>query len=283
MPVSPSSAAAVREPASEAAAALPDLADLARYPIEDARGPGYARLLDRVRQDLADSGASVLERFLLPTTVERILAELEPLEPGAFVCGSPHNAYLAKPDATLPADHPRNRLVVSRKACLAHDDIPAASPLRALYAWPAPQRFIADALGYARLYAYEDPLASINVNFYGGGQELGWHFDNAAFAVTLMLRPAQRGGVFEFAPNIRDETQAGFAVLGRILEGAREQVRQLAQGPGALVLFRGARSLHRVTPSFGTRSRSIAILSYAPEPGFALTENTRLIFYGRTQ
>jgi alkylated DNA repair dioxygenase AlkB len=283
MPVSPSSVTAVREPASQVAAALPDLVDLARYPIEDSRGRGYTRLLDRVRQDLADSGASVLEQFLLPATVGRILAEVEPLEPGAFVCGSPHNAYLAKPDAGLPADHPRNRLVLSRKACLAHDEIPAASPLHALYAWPALRRFIADALGYERLYAYADPLASINVNFYGGGQELGWHFDNAAFAITLMLRPAERGGVFEFAPNIRDDTQAGFAALGRVLEGAREQVRELAQGPGALVLFRGARSLHRVTPSFGARPRSIAILSYAPEPGFTLTENARLIFYGRTQ
>jgi alkylated DNA repair dioxygenase AlkB len=278
MPVSPSSVAALRESAAGAA-----LADLARYPIEDDRAPGYARLLARVRRDLADSGASVLERFLLPATVERILAEVEPLEPGAFLCGSPHNAYLAKPDAGLPAEHPRNRLVQSRKACLAHDEIPAASPLRTLYAWPALRRFIADALGYPRLYAYEDPLASINVNFYGGGQELGWHFDNAAFAVTLMLRPAERGGVFEFAPNIREDSQAGFAAVGRILEGAREQVRELAQGAGALVLFRGARSLHRVTPSFGARSRSIAILSYALEPGITLTENTRLIFYGRTQ
>jgi alkylated DNA repair dioxygenase AlkB len=283
MPVSRSSVAAVQEPASVATAALPDLVDLVRYPIEDSRGPGYVRLLDRVRQDLADGGASVLEQFLLPATVERILAEVEPLEPAAFVCGSPHNAYLAKPDAGLPADHPRNRRVVSRKACLAHDEIPAASPLHSLYAWPALQRFIADALGYEHLYAYADPLASINVNFYGGGQELGWHFDNAAFAVTLMLRPAERGGVFEFAPNIRDDMQDGFAALGRILERAREQVRVLAQGPGTLVLFRGARSLHRVTPSFGTRSRSITILSYAPEPGFALTANARLIFYGRTQ
>jgi alkylated DNA repair dioxygenase AlkB len=276
MLASETSAATVLTPAAGGS-----FADLARYP--DADAPAYARFLAGVQQDLAESGAAVLEGFLPPTTVERILAEIDPLEAGAFVCGSPHNAYLAKPDAALPPDHPRNRTVESRKACLAHDEIPAESPLRALYVWPALHRFLAEALGYPRLYAYEDPLASINVNFYGGGQELGWHFDNAAFAITLMLRQAESGGVFEFAPHIREDSPAGFAAVGRILDGDRTEVRELAQDAGALVLFRGARSLHRVTPSFGTRSRAIAILSYAPEPGVTVTENTRLIFYGRTQ
>jgi hypothetical protein len=41
--------------------------------------------------------------------------------------------------------------------------------------------------------------------------------------------------------------------------------------------------MHRVTPSFGAKSRAIAVLSYAPEPGYMLTGNARLIFYGRTQ
>jgi hypothetical protein len=230
---------------------------------------------------LAATGASVLEKFLLPPTVQRVLEQIDPLEASAYVCGSPHNAFLAKPDPGRPADHPRNRLVESRKACLAHDEIPAASPLHALYGAPALQRFIADALGFAALYPYEDPLASININFYGGGQELGWHFDNAPFVVTLMLRRAESGGIFEFAPNIRDETERGFQSVGRILDGGRAGVRELAQGPGALVFFRGSRSMHRVTPSSGRRPRTIAILSYAREPGQMLAENVRRIFYGR--
>ncbi len=266
-----------------AAPSTADLIDLALYPIEERQGDGYRALLARVRGELADSGASVLERFLLPPTVRRILDQIDPLESGAYVCGSPHNAFLAKPDHDRPADHPRNRLVHSRKACLAHDEIPAASPLHALYGAPALQRFIAEALGFEALYPYEDPLASININFYGAGQELGWHFDNAPFVVTLMLRQAESGGIFEFAPNIRDETEPGFWTVGRILEGGREGVRELAQGPGALVFFRGSRSMHRVTPSFGRQPRTIAILSYAPKPGQMLAENVLQIFYGRTR
>jgi alkylated DNA repair dioxygenase AlkB len=263
------------------AASTANLIDLARYPIEDRKGAAYRSLLARVQDDLAASGACVLEQFLQPATVRRILEQIDPLAAGAYVCGSPHNVFLAKSDPYLPPDHPRNRLVESRKACLAHDEIPAASPLHAIYGAPSLRGFIADALGFEALYPYEDPLASININFYGAGQELGWHFDNAPFVVTLMLRQAESGGVFEFAPNIRDESESGFRTVGRILAGNRKSVRELAQGPGALVFFRGSRSMHRVTPSFGRQPRTIAILSYAPEPGQMLAENVRQIFYGR--
>ncbi len=52
-------------------------------------------------------------------------------------------------------------------------------------------------------------------------------------------------------------------------------------GPGALVLFRGRRALHRVTPVEGVRPRIIAVLSYDPEPGKRLTPHTQRLFYGR--
>jgi len=121
------------------------------------------------------------------------------------------------------------------------------------------------------------------VNFYGENQELGWHFDNAKFAVTLMLRQADAGGAFEFAPNIREESDKGFARVARILDGDPAEVRELRQDPGALVLFKGSRSLHRVAPCFGDSPRTIAVLSYVSEPGQGLKEHTRLLFYGRQQ
>jgi len=35
------------------------------------------------------------------------------------------------------------------------------------------------------LYKYDDNLSSINIHFAKTGQELGWHFDNSSFAITL--------------------------------------------------------------------------------------------------
>ncbi|MGF1608219.1 MAG: hypothetical protein ACFCUQ_02405 [Kiloniellales bacterium] len=52
-------------------------------------------------------------------------------------------------------------------------------------------------------------------------------------------------------------------------------------GEGALVLFRGRHSLHRVTPVEGARPRLVAVLSYDSEPGVMLTEYNRKLFYGR--
>ena len=255
--------------------------DLARYPIHDRTGPAFNALLETVWRDLSATGASVLEGFLRPAAVGETLAQVDPLQPNAFVCSQPHNVYLIPDDPAFPAQHARNRRVRSVKALLADDEIPAGSPLRDVYEDEDFRAFLRTALHIEALYPFTDNLASVNVNFYGENQELGWHFDNSIFTVTLMLRQAETGGLFEFAPNIRQEGPAGFDSVGRILDGDHGKVQELKQDPGALVLFKGSRSLHRVTPSFGAEPRTIAVLSYASEPNYSLKEHTRRIFYGR--
>jgi len=257
--------------------------DLARYPIHEKGSAAFTTLLQTVKRDLAASGASVLDGFMRPASVAQTLAEVDPLASGAFVCRQPHNVFLVPDDLAHDPDHPRNRQVRSEKAILADDEIPASSPLRDIYDSADFRAFLRAALGVDALFPFADSLGSVNVNFYGQGQELGWHFDNSVFTVTLMLRQAERGGLFEFAPDIRQEGAAGFDPVRKILDGDNAAVRELKQDAGALVLFKGSRSLHRVTPAFGARPRTIAILSYAPVPDYSLKEHTRRIFYGRTQ
>jgi hypothetical protein len=261
--------------------ALARAVDLDRYPIHAKNDPAFGKLLVGVWLDLAATGACVLEGFMRPAAVAKTLAQVDPLSPSAFVCSQPHNVYLIPDDPQFASDHARNRRVRSVKALLADDEIPSSSPLRDMYEDEDFRAFLRAALQVEALYPFADNLASVNVNFYGKGQELGWHFDNSVFTVTLMLRQAEEGGLFEFAPNIREEGPAGFATVGRILDGDHAQVQELKQDPGALVLFKGSRSLHRVTPSFGRDPRTIAILSYASEPNYSLKEHTRRIFYGR--
>lgn len=216
-----------------------------------------------------------------PDAVAGTLAQVDPMQGDAFVCSQPHNVFLIPDDPQFAADHARNRRVRSVKALLADDEIPAGSPLRTIYEDEDFRAFLRTSLHIDALYPFTDNLASVNVNFYGANQELGWHFDNSIFTVTLMLRQAEQGGLFEFAPNIRQEGPAGFERVGQILDGDHTLVQELKQDPGALVLFKGSRSLHRVTPSFGAHPRTIAILSYASEPNYSLKEHTRRIFYGR--
>jgi hypothetical protein len=116
--------------------------------------------------------------------------------------------------------------------------------------------------------------------FYGEGDELGWHFDNSEFAVTLMLRECLEGGEFEYVPGIRAAGDENFAGVRAVLGGAREPVRPLEAGPGTLTLFRGRHSLHRVTPVRGTTRRVNAVLAYASVPGHRLTPLNRRLFYG---
>lgn len=258
-----------------------DLIDLARYPLHEPEGAAYRALVRAGRKCLDEDGALALPGFVTGAAAAVLAREAEALLPQAYYCTQDHNPYLVADDPDLPAAHPRNRAQVSDKGCIADDRIAADSALRALYDWPPLRAFIAAVLGVDRLYPYADPLASLNINVFAPGQQLGWHFDNADFVTTLMLRPAQAGGLYEYAPGLRGPEDETTDALARVLDGAREGVRALDMAAGALVVFRGRTALHRVTPVEGGAPRLLAVLSYDPEPGKMLTEHTRKIFYGR--
>ncbi len=258
-----------------------DLIDLARYPLDAPEGAAYRDLVRAGRTRLGEDGALALPGFVTPDAISAMLREAEALLPGAYYCTQDHNPYLIADDPRLPAAHPRNRAQVSDGGCIADDRIAADSALRALYDWPGLRAFIAAVLGVDRLHPYADPLGSLNINVFAPGQQLGWHFDNADFVTTLMLRPAEAGGRYEYVPGLRGSGDDDFAALGAVLDGAGESPRVLDMEAGALVVFRGRYALHRVTPVEGTCPRLLAVLSYDPKPGKMLTEHTRKIFYGR--
>ena len=136
----------------------------------------------------------------------------------------------------------------SSKLTIAWDEVLDTSPLRVLYGWDPLTEFIARALKIPRLYRYGDKLAACSLAVFHAGDELGWHFDRAAFAVTVMLQPAASGGEFDYVPGLRPEAGDDPTALLATLEGQGASPRQLVNAPGTLSLFRGHRSLHRVTP-----------------------------------
>ncbi len=271
------------EPAgrSTRSASLGTLIDRSRYPLSGGAGSAGRALVADCRAQLAQEGACVLEHFMRPAAVAAEIASLQDRLADAYYCENAHNPYLAADDPGCPSGHPRNRPQVSDLGCLADDRIPDGSSLRAVYRSPELRRCIAAVLGVERLYPYADPLGSLNVNIFRPGQQLGWHFDNADYAITLMLQPAAAGGVFEYVPFARSADDANYAAIAAVLDGDRHGIRRLAMGPGALVLFRGRYALHRVTPVEGARPRLVAVLSYDTRPGVMLTEFNRRLFYGR--
>jgi predicted 2-oxoglutarate/Fe(II)-dependent dioxygenase YbiX len=137
-------------------------------------------------------------------------------------------------------------------------------------------------LGEDRLYEYADPLSSVNVHFAETGKELGWHFDNSSFAITLLLQAPKDGGAFEYVRDLRDadKGELNFDGVRAVLDGDK-QTRHLTMAPGTLVMFRGRNSMHRVTPTIGDICRILVVFAYNAEPDIALSESARMTFFGR--
>ena len=135
------------------------------------------------------------------------------------------------------------------------------------------QAFLALVLGEEKLYPYADPQSSINVHYAHDGQELGWHFENSSFAITLLLQAPKGGGQFEYVPRLRDSAagEMNFAGVSDVLDGSAS-VHRLEMQPGALALFRGRNSMHRVTPTAGDQTRLLVVLAYNDAPGVSLSE-----------
>lgn len=233
-------------------------------------------------ETLNRTGVIVMRRFLKPVIVDAILREGEDRKHLAYFCRHEHNVYLTPPDLDYPADHPRNRIVASSKGCITDDIISAESPLRALYDSKVFRAFLCCVLGETSLHEYADPLSSINLHYAGPGQELGWHFDNSSFAVTLMIQESESGGTFEYVGGLRDadKGEMNFDGVDKVLNGDILPER-LNMDAGALVLFRGRNAIHRVAPVEGSRTRMLVSLAYNTEAGISLSESARMTFFGR--
>lgn len=251
--------------------------DRQRHPVDDGRH------VDACRARLDATGALVLAGFFTAGVIERVVAESAGREAEAFYAASTHNVYLTDADPHLADDHPFNRQVASSKGLLADDQIPPDSPLREIYGDDAFRAFLCGVLGVGAIHPYADDLSSINVHFAAEGGELGWHFDNSSFAVTMLLQAPEGGGVFEYVPEVRtaEAGEPGYERVAAIL-GGREPVRTLHFEPGDLVLFRGRNALHRVTPTEGSTTRMLVVFAFNDEPGVGLSTSALRTFYGRT-
>ncbi len=253
-----------------------NIVNMENYPVADA---GFR---ERCATTLKDDGALVLPDFIRPDALSLILLEAKAKQEQAYFCAQDHSAYLTPHNPDFPQAHPANRQVTSSKGCICDDMIDATSPLRVLYDAPVFRDFVSAVTGQVGLHAYADPLSSINIHYANRGQELGWHFDNSSFAITLLIQKPVAGGAFEYVKDLRD-ADAGdmnYEAVGALLDGELEP-QVLTMAPGTLVLFRGRNAIHRVAPNQSDKTRILAVLAYNAEPGVALSESARMTFYGR--
>jgi hypothetical protein len=260
--------------------AIGEIIDFGRYPLADLGSDRGRMLLERCRGELRRDGACQLDRLLLPDAVCAVVDEALPLKGSAYRTEAVHNVYFVDVPPDPAEDDVRLVMMRSSKRSLSWRHIGGNSPLRTLYEWDGLVSFLREVLELPALYRDADPDGACSVMFYDEHDELGWHFDNSEFSVTLMLDPSEAGGDYEYVPGLKNGAGEMLTALRAVLAGDRELVRTLEIEPGTLTLFRGRSSLHRVTPIGRGSARMNAVLAYASVPDHRLEPLTRELFYG---
>ena len=259
-----------------------DVVDLRQYPINEPDGQAYRDLVLHCRDQLRDRGVAQMPGFLTPGAVRQMIAEADRLAGRAWASDQSHTIYFEPPDDSAGADHPRALLQHSAKKAVAYDLIPDGAPIRRLYESGDLTAFIAAVLGKPVLYRSADPLDALEIAIFDDGDELGWHFDNSEFSVTVMYTESEAGGHFDYCPGLRDSHDENYPAVQKVLLGDPGAVVRLPTSPGTLAVFRGQHALHRVTPVSGPRPRINSVLTYGEHPGMKLNQLTQELFYGRT-
>lgn len=257
------------------------IVDLDAFPIDDPNAPNGAALVETCREALAAKGLFTLDGFL---RAEALAATLRPLpaqfDRESFRHERRHNIYFRDDVEGLAADHPALAKRATSNRTLCADQI-GGSPLIALYEWPRFAAFLAAVMGKDALFPMADPLARVNVMTYGPGEALNWHFDRSEFTTTLLLEAPEAGGAFEYRTGLRTDEDPNHDGVAALLRGEDPLVERIALKPGALNVFKGRNTPHRVTPPRGAKRRTIAVFSFYETPGVVFSEAERLGFYGR--
>lgn len=262
---------------------ISSLIDMGKYPLDCPTSPSYLQLLDDIRNQLDKDGCAVLKGFVHEEGVKTLAREGESLADKAHRSFSRTNPYFTKDDPSLPPSHPIRQFYDRSNGFIPADNFGKNSPLRSIYEWPHFMPFIREALNEPeeRFFRYDDPLADVIINMVEEGQGFPWHYDTNNFTVTLAIQNADKGGEFEYVPNLRTQNDECFAAVERVLAGDRGVVEQLVLEPGDLQIFKGRYSLHKVNPVQGDKRRFVGIFSFVERQGMCGGVERTKQLYGR--
>lgn len=261
-------------------ATVDDIVDLQRFPLDDLDSAAGAALVDHCKAELDRFGMFNLDGLIRANIMKDVVGQLDPkLDRGAYTQARRHNIYFRQNMPGVPSDHPALAQFNSVNRTLCADQMMGSIILK-VYEYPGLIEFLARVMDKPALYAMADPLARVNVMRYGEGEGLNWHFDRAEFTTTLLLQAPQHGGLFQYARDLRSESDPNFDGVAKLVSGDLP-VENVPLWPGTLNVFRGRDTAHRVTPVSGAQARMIAVFSYFDEPDVEFSDEERIGFYGR--
>lgn len=245
---------------------IPEIIDLDRYPLDRPESATVEALLRNGRATLKGDALLSLPGFVRPEAAAFMAAEIEARLPLACRYEADRTSY-SSADSGWPAAHPRSATHRSRYHQVLNHQIPNNSPLRRLYCWEPLREFLRRLLGYETFYRSECPHLALSAKVAGDGDTDGWHFDGNDVVFSVLLKEPEQGGLFEYAPNIRTDTDENYDAITALFAGDRTGLHCANLSVGDLNVFQGDYTLHRVTPVKGTRKRVVGLFCYDRAPG----------------
>ena len=245
---------------------LNDIVDLDTYPINQPGNQKYKDIISYNKKLLDNNGCCVLKNFIKEVSINRMKQEAERKLNKVHWTKDKHNPYFIKDDETLPKDHPKRIFTVRESGYINSDDLEQNSDLNHLHYSDEMLKFVSDCLGVYPLYKWVDPLGKNPYSIMHSGHYFPWHFDGNEFTLSILVQKSEKGGIFEYSPDLRSKDNENFENVTKVLRGDRGTVKSLDLKPGDLQIFKGRFSMHRVTKIEGKTSRYIALPCYVKDP-----------------
>ncbi len=259
------------------------LIDLDRYPLDDLDSEAGLQLVADTRASLGAIGSCSLPGFVRASVISEMAAQASSLEHLAYSGPTEVTPYFFNYNlgegVEVPDDHPLKRKGRRNLAQVATDLIPEQHLLSRLYYSPVMPVFLARVLEQP-VYRNQDKYQSLNISMMNTGGCQQWHFDCGPMVTTLLLQAPDAGGAFEYVPELRSDENENFDQVRRVLDGDTRRNKQIKVEAGALNLFHGHYSMHRVTEVRGDRMRIQAILGFSTNPNIVGNLDSSILHYG---
>jgi len=213
---------------------LETIIDLKKYPINDTGSLKYGELTNYTRKQLNEDGCCILPDFIKPDSIRRMKNEVDKNLSKIYFTSDKHNPYFTKDDRTLPEDHPKNIFSVRQSGYLNSNELKIESDLNKFYDLEEMLKFVSDSLEVFPLYKWADPLGKNPYSVMYTDHYFPWHFDGNEFTLSILVQKAEKGGLFEYAPDLRSKDNENFEEVTKVLKGDRKKVKSLDLKPGDL-------------------------------------------------
>ena len=130
---------------------------------------------------------------------------------------------------------------------------------------------VVNNIGVRNLAPLKDQLPAVNINIMNPGGEYRWHYDRNAVTALLYLNEVENGEL-ELYPNYRVRiSKSKFSsrqkhldtlLKSKIVRNTLSQKISIKPCPGMMVIMRGDRCLHSVSPLKGEQERMNIVMAY---------------------